>query len=89
MVYFMSYWSHLDISTTICPHQMAAVGFETMTLGFLRLGPLLTVPSMQTHCAISEDLLYTKSKSSFPNEIQDYVSSYIINNSFKIATEKY
>ncbi len=28
-----------DISTTICPHQMAAVGFEHMTLGFLRLGP--------------------------------------------------
>ncbi len=33
MAYFRSYWSHLDISKTICPHQMAAVGFETMTLG--------------------------------------------------------
>ncbi len=44
----MSYWSHLDISTTICLHQMAAVGFEPMTLGFLRRGP--------THCAIGADI---------------------------------
>ncbi len=39
MAYFRSYWSHLDISMTIYPHQMAVVGFEHMTLGFLRLGP--------------------------------------------------
>ncbi len=28
-----------DISTTICPHQMAAVGFEPMTLGFWGMDP--------------------------------------------------
>ncbi len=28
-----------DILTTICPHQMAAEGFEPMTLGFLRFAP--------------------------------------------------
>ncbi len=39
MVYFMSYWSHLDISTTICPHQMAAEGFELTTLGFRGMAP--------------------------------------------------
>ncbi len=39
MVYFRSHWSHLDIPTTICSHQMAAVGFEAMALGFLRLSP--------------------------------------------------
>ncbi len=45
MAYFRSYWSHLDISTTICPYQMAAVGFEPMTLGFLT--PI--------HCTIGAD----------------------------------
>ncbi len=44
MAHFRSYWSHLDISPTICPHQMADVGFQPMTLGFLKHGP--------THCAI-------------------------------------
>ncbi len=34
MTYFRSYWSHLDISTTICSNQMAAVKLELMTLGF-------------------------------------------------------
>ncbi len=39
MAYFMSYWSHLDISMTICPHQMAAVGLELTTLGFKGMAP--------------------------------------------------
>ncbi len=47
MAYFRSYWSHLDISMTICPHQMEAVRFEPMTLGFRGLAP--------THCAIGAD----------------------------------
>ncbi len=47
MVYFRPYWSHLDIAMTIFSHQMAALGFEPMTLGFLRLDP--------THCAIGAD----------------------------------
>ncbi len=34
MAYFRSYRSHFDISTTIYPHHMVAVGFEPMTLGF-------------------------------------------------------
>ncbi len=34
MAYIRSYWSHLDISTAICPHQIAPVGLELMTLGF-------------------------------------------------------
>ncbi len=29
----------LDISTTICPHQTAAVGFELMTLGLRAMAP--------------------------------------------------
>ncbi len=48
MVYFRSYWSHLDISTTICPHQNTAVGFQLMTVGFFKFGPLLTEPSVRT-----------------------------------------
>ncbi len=48
MVYFRSYWSHLDISTTICSHQMAVVGFEFTTLRFRGLVP--------THCAIGADV---------------------------------
>ncbi len=36
-----------DISTTICPHQMVAVGFNPMTLGFRDMSP--------THCAIGAD----------------------------------
>ncbi len=47
MVYFRSYWSHLDISTTICSHQMAAVRFELTTLGFRGMAP--------SHCAIRAD----------------------------------
>ncbi len=34
MAYFRLYWSHFDISTTICPHLMAPMGLELMTLGF-------------------------------------------------------
>ncbi len=45
MVYFRSYWSHLDISPTICSHPMAPVGFEPMTL---EVWPLFTVPSVRT-----------------------------------------
>ncbi len=47
MVYFRSYWSHLDISTIICQHQMAAVGFELTTLGFRGMAP--------AHCTIGAD----------------------------------
>ncbi len=47
MVSFRSYWSHLDISTTICPPQMAVVGFELMTFGFRGMAP--------THCGIGAD----------------------------------
>ncbi len=47
MVYFRSYWSHLDMSTT---HLMAAVGFELTTLGFRGVAP--------THCAIGADDRY-------------------------------
>ncbi len=39
MVYFRSYWSHWDLSTTICLHQMAAVGLELTTLGFRGMAP--------------------------------------------------
>ncbi len=39
MVYLRSYRSHLDISMTICPHQMAAVGFELTTLRFRGMAP--------------------------------------------------
>ncbi len=53
MVYFRSYWSHLDISTTICSHQMAAVGFELTTLGFRGMAP--------THCAIGADNQFSMS----------------------------
>ncbi len=49
MAYFRSYWFHLDISTTIGLHQMAAVGFEPTTLGFRGMAP--------THCAIGADRL--------------------------------
>ncbi len=35
MVYFRSYWSDLDISTAICLHPMAPVGFGPMTLGYM------------------------------------------------------
>ncbi len=45
MIYFRSYWSPLEISTTICPHQMAAVGIEPRTL---ETWPLLTAPSVRT-----------------------------------------
>ncbi len=40
---------NLDISTTIYPHQMAAVRFELTTLEFRGMAP--------THCAIGEDNL--------------------------------
>ncbi len=56
----MSYWSHLDISTTICPHQMAAVGFELTTLEFRGMAP--------THCDIGADLTATEDT----NDILDY-----------------
>ncbi len=55
MFYFRSYWSHLDISTTICLHQMAAVGFELTTLGFRGMAP--------THCAIGADSLMDMDRS--------------------------
>ncbi len=58
MVYFRSYWPHLDISMTICPHQIAAVGFKLMNLGFLRLGPLLTAPSVRTMWFMRYRLIY-------------------------------
>ncbi len=47
MAYFRSCWSHLDISTTICQHQLAAVGFELTTPGFRGMAP--------THCTIGVD----------------------------------
>ncbi len=54
MAYFRSYWFHLEISTTICPHQMAAERFELTTLEFRGMA--------LTHCAIGADLqfLYVK-----------------------------
>ncbi len=39
-----------DISMTICPHQMAAVGFEPLTLGFWGMAP--------THYANDADYTY-------------------------------
>ncbi len=47
MAYFTSYWYDLAISATLCLHQMAAVGFKPMNIGFRDMAP--------THCAIKVD----------------------------------
>ncbi len=59
MVYFRSYWSHLDISTTICPHQMASMGSNSRPLGS-ESWPLLTVPSVRTMPFIAKPFLSVK-----------------------------
>ncbi len=46
MVYFRSYWSHLDISPTICPHPMAPLrhrgGLRTPNKTFLFMVIVIT-----------------------------------------------